>query len=54
MDTTLILDAVKGKSLDDGTAREWDLKLAGPAPSQHIFPLQHVHDRWDEFVQANG
>ena len=37
--TKLILKAVNGDLVEDGTISELDLKLVGPVPSEHIFPF---------------
>ena len=46
--TRLLLEAVKGDLLESGAISELNLKVAGPVPSEPVFPLEQVHDHWEE------
>ena len=53
VETKLILEAVKGDLLEDGTISELDLKLAGPIPPEHIFSFAQVQDNCEELDQQH-
>ena len=44
----MILEAVKGDLLEGSTVSELDLKLAEPAPQEHICSVEQVQDDWEE------
>ena len=44
MATQLILEAVKGDLLEDGTVSELDLNLARPVPSEFVLPFEQMQD----------
>ena len=47
----LILEAVKGDLVEGSIVSELDLKLAEPAPPEHICSMEQVQDEWEEIEQ---
>ena len=47
----VILEAVKGDMLEDGTVSELDSKLAGLVHSELVFPLEKVRNSWEAIEQ---